>query len=151
MRHLAFLLLFLAIGAHADTSFYGPGVSSVNSLSEGTTTTAANTSEQTLIELVGVSKNMVIDSVQMDMTAAATLTAMQFRVYRKRQSGSYILLGTGSNLTGLLTWTLASSSKGMEGLSWDVVLNAGDSFKFTGQQTVVGASFAIPYTVMAFQ
>lgn len=151
MRYLALFLLLLASTAKADYGAYGPSFSSVSSLAEGTTTTAANTSEQTLIELVSVSKNMVVDSVQMDMTAAATLTAMQFRIYRKRQSGSYILLGTGSNLTGILTWTLASSSKGMETLSWDVVLNAGDSIKITGQQTITGSAFSIPYTVMAFQ
>lgn len=153
MRFLALIIavLTMASGAHADFNWLAPSGSGIQQLYESTTTTAANTSEQTLLENTNIPNNMVIASVQVDMTAAATLTAMNFKVYRKRGSGSYILQGTGTNNAGALAWTLATSAKGYEVLTWEVALNAGDSFKVTGTQTVAGAAFAIPYTVIAFR
>lgn len=121
------------------------------SMAEGSTTTANNTSEQTLVEFVSVQKLAMIVSAVFDMTNASTLTAMNFKVYRKRGAGSYVLLGTPANPTGVMPWTLATASKGFEALTFNVVVQPGDSFKVTGTQTVLSAAFAIPYTVVSLQ
>lgn len=150
MRYLVLFLTLLTASARADFAWFA-GTNQLQTLAEGSTTTASNTSEQTLIELTNLPRNTLFQSVQLDLTAASTLTAFQIKVYRKRGAGAYVLLGTGSNLTGILTWTLASSSKGMESLTFSVSANAGDSFKVTGTQTILSAAFAIPYTVMVSQ
>jgi hypothetical protein len=151
MRHFAlFALLLLAGTARADFSQTLAPAPQLVSVAESSTTTAANTSEQTLIELTNLAPTNFL-SVQMDMTAASTFTIMNFKVYRKRGAGNYILLGTSSNLTGILAWTLATSSKGFEVLTANVFCASGDSFKVTGTQTISGAAFAIPYTVVGMR